>query len=83
MRIPTFLFLTASLLGSFGSCGTKFISPPDWRVDERSFRDTEKNRRYVVGETIPLKWETDADDIGLYLVQVGGLISDLFPLASQ
>ncbi|KAI1052356.1 hypothetical protein LB507_007556 [Fusarium sp. FIESC RH6] len=69
MHFPAFLFLTASLLTIFGSCENKFISPPDERDDERKRFDLEKNRRYVVGETIPLDWETDLDDIRLYIVQ--------------
>ncbi|KAH7188082.1 uncharacterized protein B0J16DRAFT_381967 [Fusarium flagelliforme] len=70
MRIRALFALTASLLGSFGSCDTKFISPPDWRDDKRNRGDPEKNKRYVVGETIPVQWETDNDRSYLLLFQV-------------
>ncbi|CAG7559048.1 unnamed protein product [Fusarium equiseti] len=70
MRIRALFALTASLLGSFGSCDTKFISPPDWRDDKPNRGDPEKNRRYIVGETIPVQWETDNDRSYLLLFQV-------------
>ncbi|RBR23737.1 uncharacterized protein FIESC28_03442 [Fusarium coffeatum] len=71
MRFPAFLFLTGSLLRSFGSCDTEFLNPPDWSDDERNRDNLDKNRRYVVGETIPLEWETDrsSEDIALNLGQ--------------
>ena len=70
MRILVFALLTASILGSLGSCGTRFVSPPDWRDDVRNRRDPEQNRRHVERETIRLRWKTDVNRLGLLLIQV-------------
>lgn len=69
MRVPALVFLTVSLLGSFGWCKTKFNRPPDWSIDVRNRDNPEKNRRYVVGEAIQLDWESDFDDTRLYVAQ--------------
>ena len=69
MRVPVLVLLTVSLLRSFVWCDAMFIRPPDWSTDVRNRDNPEKNRRYVVGEAIPLDWESDIDDTRLYIAQ--------------
>jgi len=85
MRIVALFIFTCSLLGNFGRCDTKFITPRDWRDDERNRRNPEMNRRYVVGEEIPLDWKTDEKDsyCHLLVVQPEGSVSPYWPISSQ
>ena len=69
MRTTAFFFLTVSFLGSFGSCRIKFISPPDRSEYDRGRLDSEKHRRYVVGDTIQLQWKPGYDEIVVELFQ--------------
>jgi len=66
------LVLILSLFTSWSSCLTKFVQPPERDTDERTDQDMSKNKRYADGDTIPIIWDTNIEDVDLYVWQVIG-----------
>jgi hypothetical protein len=68
MDVIIIISIIFTLLGTLASCDSEFIHPPNWDP-ETSDLDFNNNRRYVAGETVQLKWETDLDHVELSLLQ--------------
>ncbi|RFN47815.1 hypothetical protein FIE12Z_7943 [Fusarium flagelliforme] len=72
MYIRVKLVLILSLFTSWSLCFTEFVQPPERDTDERTDQDVSKNKRYADGDTIPIIWDTNVEDVDLYIWQVIG-----------
>ncbi|RGP81342.1 hypothetical protein FLONG3_486 [Fusarium longipes] len=66
MSLIMIISIIFTLFGTLASCGSKFIDPPNADPEKANY---DNNRRYVVGEKVKVKWETDLDNFALYLLQ--------------
>ncbi|KAF5694975.1 hypothetical protein FDENT_788 [Fusarium denticulatum] len=69
MIIILILTLLLSLFANRALCGTTFLRPPEWKLNVDSKAGFGKNVRYRVGDAIQILWETDLDNVKLYLAQ--------------
>jgi hypothetical protein len=63
------LTLIVSIFANRVFCESKFLRPPEWNPDVDDKAGLEDNIRYEVGDTIQLLWETDVEEVALFLVQ--------------
>ncbi|RKK67168.1 hypothetical protein BFJ69_g14722 [Fusarium oxysporum] len=78
--------ILTSILSIFANhvlCSTKFLRPPEYNPFVDIQAGFEQNRKYEVGDTIQLVWETDLENVTLYLVQDIGSISQNITLDSS
>ncbi|KAJ4263447.1 hypothetical protein NW762_006266 [Fusarium torreyae] len=64
------LGLMLSLFTSWAVCFTKFIRPPEWDPDQEADQDMMRNNHYDDGQTIPILFDTNIENIDLYVWQV-------------
>ncbi|KAF5723857.1 hypothetical protein FMUND_1465 [Fusarium mundagurra] len=72
MNIILTLTIILSILASRALCSTKFLRPPEWNAAVDRKAGLRENVRYAVGDTIQLLWETDLDNLYLFVYQRAG-----------
>ncbi|KAM0227081.1 hypothetical protein ACHAP5_012252 [Fusarium lateritium] len=64
-----FSIITVLIYATLTHSASTFLRPPEWDYDVDNENDFKNNRRYEVGEVVQLRWETDEDEVMLWIAQ--------------